>query len=109
MAFFMTRTDVNRLLDFATLTAAISVGIPDAEWEPSDQLLAAIQTKNDGLAKSLSKFIFAYDNWFSFHEQIELEGKTGNLDASESAKLCELTDLRDTTRTEFLNALKGQA
>ncbi|MFM8331085.1 MAG: hypothetical protein ACKN9T_05300 [Candidatus Methylumidiphilus sp.] len=109
MALFMTRTDVNWGLDLATHTAAISVGIPGAEWEPSDQLLAAIQTKNAGLAKSLSELILAYDNWCSFNEQIEAEGKAGNLDASANAKLCELIDLRNSKLSEFLEALKGQA
>lgn len=107
MSMLLNRNDVDELLHFAALSAATRVGITDAEWEPLDRLVDAVVSKSDRIGGALEAFISTYVSWFAYSEQIDAEGKSGNLSPQEHEKLLGLITQRDTRRNEFIEALKG--
>ncbi len=54
----------------------------------------------------LANFIDAYSRWYEFHEQIEAEGKAGNLDPNETRTLMDRIGQRDSTRSALLARLR---
>lgn len=109
MAYFITQKDVDDLLHFAALSAATHLKIPNIEWESTSTLVAAISSKDQNLATTLSEFMAAYIAWFKFHEELEANGKAGNLDVLENEGLMKVMDLRDIKRQAFIAALKDNA
>lgn len=109
MATIITQQDVDQLLYFAAFSAAQKVGVPEAELESVNTLTATVRAKNKSLGSALETFIAAYINWFMFTEEIEAEGKSGNLSHSENKRLMKLMEARDNSRASFISALKARA
>ena len=106
---YMTRQDVNNLLQFAALSAAEKLGVAESDWDTTDKLSSAVRANDPELGVALDSFMKAYISWFEFGERISAEGKNGAMSSAESTEHVNLVLARDTTRNEFIQALKGSA
>jgi hypothetical protein len=106
MSMFMTRQDVNSLLEFATIAAAKKAGIPHPDLQNSTQLRNQIQQMNPSLSKKLLAFINAYEAWFDFSVALEDSGQAGKMDSAQQGQHRQLMDNRDATRNDLIDALK---
>lgn len=105
MMLFVTRADVEQLEHFAALAAANKLGIEDAECKRASEIKDMIRLVSQDIADALDKFTKAYLKWYSFHEDLDNQGKNGNLGASKETKLQELIENRDSSRQAYIDAL----
>ena len=103
---YITRQDVNNLLQFAALSAAQKLGVAGSDWDPTDKLAAAVRSKDPILGAALDSFVRAYISWFDFGERISAEGKDGKMSSSEATEHLNLVTARDSTRNAFIETLK---
>ncbi|EMR4109101.1 hypothetical protein RVW80_002696 [Stenotrophomonas maltophilia] len=106
---YMTRQDVNNLLQFAALSAAQKIGVAESDWDATDKLSSAVRANDPALGTALDSFIRAYISWFEFGERISAEDKNGAMSPEESTEHVNLVLARDAARNAFVAALKGSA
>ena len=101
----LTRNEMIGLIAFAIRKTAFTVGIKDADWKSTDELLAEIQVKDVDTYGLLSQFIDAYSEWFAFHEDVERQGKSGNLSENEQRILVQKVQTKEDARQAILNRI----
>lgn len=95
---WVTEADVNMLRAWATQRLAEKLGIQDPEWMTSVELVELIEQVDPNGAQLLGRFNDAYREWFDFHVEIERDGKSGKLNATEQHRLHALIKARDESR-----------
>jgi hypothetical protein len=106
MTMFMTRQDVNSLLEFATIAAAKKAGIQHPDLQNATNLRLQMQQIDPSLSKTLLAFINAYEAWFDFSVALENSGQAGKMDSTQHEQHRQLMDDRDATRNDLIAALK---
>lgn len=103
---YMTRQDVDNLLQFAAFSAAQKLGVAESDWDLTEKISSAVRTVDPALGASLDSFVKAYLDWFQFGERITAEGKDGKMNPQESTEHVNLVMARDEMRNTFIEALK---
>lgn len=101
----LTRNEMIGLITFAIRKTATTIGIKDADWKSTDELLAEIQAKDADTCNLLNQFIEAYSQWFAFHEDIEHLGKSGNLSSNEQQLLVQKVQTKEDARQAILTRI----
>lgn len=81
------------------------VGIADASWKSSAEVLEIIEKSNKDLLNQLKLFFEAYEAWWEFDKKLENEGKMGKLTETEFKEREDLVSKRDSTRKCFIEML----
>lgn len=105
MTMWLSQSDVDNLLHFATLSAALKLKIPNAEILAPAVLSQEVQKASSAAHSALSAFRSAYKAWFQFHAQIDAAGRAGQLTSQETGQLVQLSGNVDSSRQHFIDVL----
>ena len=81
------------------------IGVKDADWKSSVELIDGIKDLKGPLMEKLDTFFPVYRQWWESVTWLDEEKKSGCLTDPELAKLQELISARDATREEFIAML----
>jgi len=94
--------DVNAISRFAARNVAQKLGVKEADFMSSPELVEEVHHKDIVAHKKLLAFLESYSKWFEFHKRMEAAGKTGSLSNKETEELLSLMKQRDHTRSELV-------
>lgn len=81
------------------------IGIEDASWKSSAEMLELIEKTDKSLLEKLKLFFEAYEAWWEYDKKLEDEGRMGRLAESELKERESLVSQRDSTRKSFIEML----
>ena len=99
--------DVNAISRFAARNVAQKLGVKEADFKSSPELVEEVRQKDIAAHEKLLAFLESYSKWFEFHKRIEAAGKAGQLSEKETEELLSLIKQRDRTRSELVDYIAG--
>ena len=94
----ISRQDTGQLLDFAIRYTCVKIRVSEFGIIEHDVLLHGIERVNPEIHNLLTDFLTCYEAWYQFHEEIDRQGKQGQLNADETRQLMCLSDRKDAAR-----------
>lgn len=75
------------------------------EWATSEELLSQIENADSTVFAALQDVLTTTSEWFAFHKWVEDTGRTGQLDAEETAKLVKIVEAKKRARERLSELL----
>lgn len=105
MAMYMTREMLNAFKHHIYQNVAKKLEIPDGEWKSVQELSTEIESADLNVAGLVESMIYAYEAWYSVHEEIDQTGIAGSLTVVLNDKLIKAINNRDDARKQLIDAL----
>lgn len=103
--FKFERSDVQVYFSQVVQLVRQRIGIEDASWKSSAEVLELIEKTDKSLLEKLKLFFEAYEAWWEYDKKLEDEGKMGRLTETESKERESLVSQRDSSRKSFIKML----
>jgi hypothetical protein len=101
------RRHITDAMEFAYLCAGLRAGVLDAGSLNAAALRDEISRKSPDLARLLRALREAYDDWISFHVEIESSGGAADLSDKQFVRRSQLSDKLEGARRLFRTALRA--
>jgi hypothetical protein len=102
MKIYITQTDINETIRLAIVNVARKLNINDIEWKTSNELYEELKLNRYSFFSLLDNYLINYMAWVTF---IQEHKDRDDYTIEESKKLDNLTQNRNTTRTDLKNAI----
>lgn len=105
--FEFTKQDLASFYQFVVINVAQRLGIKDAEWKSIGELDMEISKSNNEIYNLLVKFFKEYQAWYDYSYDENGAGKSFDLTNDSGSLYIELSNARDTTRSDLLQKLNA--